>query len=83
MKDYGVQLAVDMIRQLQAGGIQGVHFCTLNLEKSITRILETLGLAGDVSHSINKLIAVCLIHPTSRARPLTINRTTPCRLNIL
>ena len=47
-----------MIQQLQAGGIQGVHFCTLNLEKSVTRVLETLGLAGNVSQATNKLIAV-------------------------
>lgn len=47
-----------MVRQLQAEGIQGVHFCTLNLEKSVTRVLETLGVAGDVSHTANMLIAV-------------------------
>ncbi|RDX56378.1 MTHFR-domain-containing protein [Lentinus brumalis] len=57
VKEYGVKLAVDMIRQLQAGGIQGVHFCTLNLEKSVIRVLETLGLAGNVSQATNKLIA--------------------------
>ncbi len=60
VKEYGVKLAVDMIRQLQAGGIQGVHFCTLNLEKSVIRVLETLGLAGNVSQATNKLIAVGL-----------------------
>lgn len=58
VKEYGVRLAVDMIQQLQAGGIQGVHFCTLNLEKSVTRVLETLGLAGNASQATNKLIAV-------------------------
>lgn len=56
VKDYGVKLAVDMIRQLQAAGVYGVHFCTLNLEKSVTRVLEALGLAGDASHTANMLI---------------------------
>ncbi|PIL24320.1 hypothetical protein GSI_14073 [Ganoderma sinense ZZ0214-1] len=57
VKDYGVKLAVDMIRQLQAADVHGVHFCTLNLEKSVTRVLETIGVAGDVSHTANMLIA--------------------------
>ncbi|KAM5532333.1 hypothetical protein V8D89_014012 [Ganoderma adspersum] len=57
VKDYGVKLAVNMIRQLQAAGVHGVHFCTLNLEKSVTRVLETLGVAGDVPHPANMLIA--------------------------
>ena len=59
MKDYGVKIAIDMIQRLQTIGIQGVHFCTLNLEKSVTRVLEGLGLSGNVPHLANKLIAVC------------------------
>ena len=54
-----MKLAIDMIQRLQTIGIQGVHFCTLNLEKSVTRVLEGLGLAGNVPHLANKLIAVC------------------------
>ena len=53
-----MKLAIDMITRLQASGIGGVHFCTLNLEKSVTRVLEGLGLAGNVPQSVNKLIAV-------------------------
>ena len=53
-----MKLAVDMIKQLQAGGIKGVHFCTLNLEKSVTRVLEGLGLAGNIPQSSNQLLAV-------------------------
>ena len=56
-----MNLAVDMITQLQAGGVQGVHFCTLNLEKSVTRVLETLGLAGNILQPTNKLIAVRIL----------------------
>ena len=55
-----MKLAIDMIRELQAGGIQGVQFCTLNLEKSVVRVLEGLGLAGNLPQRNNKLIAVCL-----------------------
>ena len=64
-----------VIQQLQAGGIQGVHFCTLNLEKSVTRVLETLGLAGNISHTVNKLIAVRFISSTfGTSRLLTLIR---------
>ena len=56
-----MNLAVDMITRLQAGGVQGVHFCTLNLEKSVTRVLETLGLAGNILQPTNKLIAVRIL----------------------
>ena len=65
VKDYGVKLAVDMIRQMQRGGIEGVHFCTLNLEKSVTRVLEALGLAGNIPTLANKLIAVRSHHNPS------------------
>lgn len=42
VKDYGVELAVDMIQELWQEGVRGFHFCTLNLEKSVQRILENL-----------------------------------------
>ena len=43
VKDYGVQLAVEMIRDLwDRGSVRGYHFCTLNLEKSVHHILEEL-----------------------------------------
>ena len=31
-----------MIRKLWKSGVRGFHFCTLNLEKSVQRILEEL-----------------------------------------
>jgi len=44
VKDYGVELSVRMIKELwERGGVRGFHLCTLNLEKSITRVLEGLG----------------------------------------
>ena len=59
VKDYGVNLAVEMIRKLTADGdIRGVHFCTLNLERSVTRVLERLQWVGGNHEVANKLIAV-------------------------
>jgi hypothetical protein len=60
VKDYGVTLAVDMIRRITTeGGIRGVHFCTLNLEKSVRRVLENLEwIPSPSSVPQNKLIAV-------------------------
>jgi methylenetetrahydrofolate reductase (NADPH) len=60
VKDYGVTLAADMIRRLTTeGDIPGVHFCTLNLEKSVSRVLELLHWTGVAASAHNKLIAVC------------------------
>ncbi|KAI0672842.1 methylenetetrahydrofolate reduct [Trametes maxima] len=71
VKDYGVNLSVDMIRRLQKGGIEGVHFCTLNLEKSVTRVLEALGLAGNIPTLANKLIADSPSPPERTVTPHT------------
>ncbi|KAI7849817.1 methylenetetrahydrofolate reductase-domain-containing protein [Circinella umbellata] len=47
VKDYGVDLAVDMIQQIQKSdlGISGIHISTLNLERSAKLILEKLNVA--------------------------------------
>ena len=42
MKEYGINLAVSTIRILQKEGVRGFHLCTLNLEKSVKRVLEIL-----------------------------------------
>ncbi|KAI0318818.1 MTHFR-domain-containing protein [Amylostereum chailletii] len=58
VKDYGVSLAVRMIRRLvDEGDIRGFHFCTLNLEKSVQRILGALGWAPGSPRVQNRLIA--------------------------
>jgi methylenetetrahydrofolate reductase (NADPH) len=50
-----------MIQRLRSeGGVNGFHFCTLNLEKSTQRILETLDWAG-IPSVLNKLIVVRMI----------------------
>uniref|UniRef100_M4BR52 MTHFR SAM-binding regulatory domain-containing protein n=1 Tax=Hyaloperonospora arabidopsidis (strain Emoy2) TaxID=559515 RepID=M4BR52_HYAAE len=42
VKDYGVQLGITMSQQLIDAGVPGLHFYTLNLERSVRRILEGL-----------------------------------------
>ncbi|CCL99999.1 uncharacterized protein FIBRA_02024 [Fibroporia radiculosa] len=58
IKDYGVDLAVKMIKRLTAeSDIRGIHLCTLNLEKSVTRVLGSLAWIGGSSKPMNQLIA--------------------------
>lgn len=45
VKAYGIQLGIKMCQRLFKSGILGVHFYTLNLEKSVSKILGGLGLA--------------------------------------
>merc|ERR1719174_3017612 len=49
VKEYGIELAVQMCRELMAGGCPGLHLYTLNLEKSATAICEKLGLVDENS----------------------------------
>ena len=44
IKEYGVSLAVKMVRRLvDEGALRGFHFCTPDLEKSVGRVPENLG----------------------------------------
>ncbi|KAJ3753266.1 methylenetetrahydrofolate reductase-domain-containing protein [Lentinula raphanica] len=79
VKDYGVQLAVRMIRRITTEtDVPGVHFCTLNLEKSVQRVLETLKWIGHSPQIVpNKLIEVKplpsgAITPVSAANAATL-----------
>merc|ERR1719174_39567 len=51
VKEYGIELAVQMCRELMAGGCPGLHLYTLNLEKSATAICEKLGLVDQSSNT--------------------------------
>ncbi|ORX41123.1 putative methylenetetrahydrofolate reductase [Kockovaella imperatae] len=52
VKQYGARLATQMVSRLMASGlVQGVHFCTLNLEKSVRTIVENLGWAAPAAPS--------------------------------
>ncbi|CCA73873.1 related to MET12-methylenetetrahydrofolate reductase [Serendipita indica DSM 11827] len=57
VKDLGVEVAVSMIRKLQQSGVQGFHFCTFNLEKSVQRVLEQLGWVGRHVEQHNMVIS--------------------------
>ena len=60
VKDYGVKLAIDMIKKITANDIYGVNLCTLNLERSVQLILEGLKWTAHYDdHNPNKLINVC------------------------
>jgi methylenetetrahydrofolate reductase (NADPH) len=45
VKAYGIKLGISMSRYLLDNGVQGIHFYTLNLEKTATEIVRGLGLA--------------------------------------
>ncbi|CAE6420526.1 unnamed protein product [Rhizoctonia solani] len=67
VKEYGVSLAVSMIRSILVDGdIKGVHFCTLNLEKSVRKILDELGWTHESLH-YNQIITDASQSP--RIRP--------------
>ncbi|KAG6833067.1 hypothetical protein H0H87_011811 [Tephrocybe sp. NHM501043] len=67
VKDYGVKLAVEMIQRItKENVVPGVHFCTLNLEKSVQRVLELVQWTGTTPPHHNRLIAEtagAMIHP--------------------
>ncbi|KAF8844828.1 MTHFR-domain-containing protein [Paxillus ammoniavirescens] len=83
VKEYGVCLAVDIIRKItETGFVSGVHFCTLNLEKSVQLVLESLQWADGSPVVRNQLIAdspAPLLHPPLPRSDLVItpsNATT-------
>merc|ERR1711998_340653 len=47
VKDAGVKIAIDQCKELMDKGTPGLHFYTLNLESSVMRIVEGLGLTPD------------------------------------
>ena len=47
IQEYGINLGTKMSRQLVEMGAEGLHFYTLNLESSVTSILEKLGYTED------------------------------------
>ncbi|WWC72478.1 methylenetetrahydrofolate reductase [Kwoniella pini CBS 10737] len=55
VKRYGAELATKMVKQvLESKLVPGIHFCTLNLEKSVRTILENLKWTSTSAPSIEK-----------------------------
>lgn len=52
VKNYGINLAIEMCKKLLSSDIKGLHFYTLNLENSVTRIVEGLSLNQKVLRSL-------------------------------
>ncbi|KAL0490936.1 methylenetetrahydrofolate reductase [Acrasis kona] len=48
VREFGIKLCVDICKKLLSSGIKGLHFYTLNLEKSVTRILEELDIQREI-----------------------------------
>ncbi|CAG8614444.1 9378_t:CDS:2, partial [Ambispora gerdemannii] len=51
VKEYGIRLAVNMIRKMYTHGVKGFHFYTMNLERSTILILEELQFVAPVETS--------------------------------
>jgi methylenetetrahydrofolate reductase (NADPH) len=49
VKAYGVDLCIKMCDTLKAAGVPGFHFYTLNLEKSISLILDGMKIKGSLA----------------------------------
>ena len=47
VKAYGITLCSNMCKTLQASGVNGFHFYTLNLESSVLSVLKQLGIGDD------------------------------------
>ncbi|KAI0032200.1 methylenetetrahydrofolate reduct [Vararia minispora EC-137] len=80
VKEFGVQLSVKMVLRIAASGaVRGFHFCTLNLEKSVQRVLENVGWSPGGSCVHNKLIAESpgsVLHPSITNPDLLVSPTT-------
>ncbi|KAI8322115.1 methylenetetrahydrofolate reduct [Martensiomyces pterosporus] len=54
IKDYGIEVAAEMITKMRAAGIRGFHFYTINLERSTRLVLEKLNFVPTV-HEVRPL----------------------------
>jgi len=75
VKEFGIDLAVSMCKKLLAAGIKGLHFYTLNLERSVTRILESLNFISLRTRPLPWKQSVQLRRSNENVRPVFwINR---------
>jgi methylenetetrahydrofolate reductase (NADPH) len=47
VQEYGIKQCVEMCKELMAGGVRGLHFYTLNMERSVREVLLQLELIND------------------------------------
>lgn len=45
VKAFGVEVAMEMCQKLIEGGVPGLHFYTLNLERSVSKVVERLKIS--------------------------------------
>ncbi|KAG8998677.1 hypothetical protein FRB93_013456 [Tulasnella sp. JGI-2019a] len=59
VKDYGVELAISIVDRIIKDteiDVHGIHLCTLNLEKSVRRVLDGLGWSHESHQMSNQVI---------------------------
>jgi len=47
VQEYGIKQCAEMCRELMAAGVKGLHFYTLNMERSVREVLLQLGLISE------------------------------------
>lgn len=57
VKLYGVKLCTEMCENLRQNGIKGFHFYTLNLEQSVTMVLNNLGVQDSLP--LRRYVCLC------------------------
>lgn len=73
VKNYGIQLGIEMCKQLLDAGTPGVHFYTLNLEKSVMSILEGLQMLKPGSRELPWMPSKQSFRKSESVRPIFWN----------
>lgn len=88
IKDIGVEIAVDMCHKLlstppEEGGVDGIHFYTLNLERSVTRILLGVGVVDVLERAASGTGKSSRGYSLSDVVPASTARSLPWRPSAL
>jgi len=54
VKAFGIEFGVEICKKLIDGGVSGLHFYTLNLEKVVYGILDGLGISNNLTGQSNE-----------------------------
>jgi methylenetetrahydrofolate reductase (NADPH) len=83
VKDIGCDIAIEMCRRILTsdGGVDGVHFYTLNLERSVTKILMGIGVIDIIAPSTDPTLEQSLLSssPSTETLRATTGRQLPWR----